>query len=100
MRTILLSLVVAAAALFATSCANELEEGIKGNANGVTFEISSPELASRAFGDGDSVAKLMYAVYEVDQNSGVYTKVDGVSCTDGVTFDGSKNTVANELLDG
>ncbi|MBO7197447.1 MAG: hypothetical protein J6V28_01450, partial [Tidjanibacter sp.] len=97
-KKILLSLVVAAAALFATSCANELDENIKGNGNGVTFEISTPELASRAFGDGESVAKLMYAVYEVGQNG--YTKVDGVSCTDGVTFDGSKTTVAIDLLDG
>ena len=64
MRKVLLSLVAIAAAVFATSCTNDLlDEGVKGG-NRVTFNISTPELATRAFGDGATATDLYYAVYE------------------------------------
>ena len=63
MKKILLSLVAIAAAVFATSCTNDLlDEGVKGNT--VALTISTPELATRAFGDGATATHLYYAIYE------------------------------------
>ena len=105
MKKILLSLVVAAAALFATSCANELDENIKGNGNGVTFEISTPELASRAdFGTGAEATKLLYAVY--DETAGVGEKyivsaLSRLTVNDALTIPaGGSTSFALDLLDG
>ena len=79
MRKVLLSLVAIAAAVFATSCTNDLlDEGVKGG-NRVTFNISTPELATRAFGDGTTATDLYYAVYEGD------TILNDISVTPGET---------------
>ena len=79
MRKLLVSLVAIGAALFATSCVNELEEGIQGNAGQVTFTVNAPELATRAYGDGTQATHLMYAVYDETAGGDV---VVGVSNTE------------------
>ena len=104
MKKILLSLVVAAAALFATSCANELDENIKGNGNGVTFEISTPELASRAaFGTGAEATKLLYAVYD-ETAGGTIVEALSAKALDSVNAinipAGGSTSFALDLLDG
>ena len=100
MKKILLSLVVAAAALFATSCANELEEGIKGNANGVTFEISTPELASRAFGEAKNATNLLWGVYEVNGTNLNYVENVSNTTLGSVELLDGKASVQIDLLDG
>ena len=107
MKKILLSLVVAAAALFATSCANELDENIKGNANGVTFEISTPELASRAdFGTGAEATKLLYAVYDEtagksDLDKYIVSALSRLDVNNALTIPaGGSTSFALDLLDG
>ena len=107
MKKILLSLVVAAAALFATSCANELDENIKGNGNGVTFEISTPELASRAdFGTGVEATKLLYAVYDEtagksDLDKYIVSALSRLTVNDALTIPaGGSTSFALDLLDG
>ncbi len=102
MKKILVSLVAIAAAVFATSCVNELEEGIKGKAGQVTFTVDAPELATRAFGEGAFAKHLMYAVYDVTAGGTVVE--NGVSLlTVGneteINAEG-KATVQLELLDG
>ncbi len=79
MRKLLVSLVAIGAALFATSCVNELEEGIQGNAGQVIFTVNAPELATRAYGDGTQATHLMYAVYDETAGGNV---VVGVSNTE------------------
>ena len=101
MKKFLLSLIAAAAALFATSCVNELEDGIKDNTgNGVTFEISASELASRAYGDGQTAAYLIYGVYEVKEGGVEFQ--NGLSNTtknDNLKFVDGNATVTINLLD-
>lgn len=65
MKKLFVSMFAVAAALFATSCTNEsLEQyDVVGDSN-VTFTVTSPELATRAYyGDGDEAQDLYYGVY-------------------------------------
>ena len=66
MKKLFISLVAIAAAVFATSCTNDIEGGIKFNGKTATvgFEVSTPELATRTFGDGQSATNLYYGVYD------------------------------------
>ncbi|MBQ2248147.1 MAG: hypothetical protein II323_05235 [Tidjanibacter sp.] len=66
MKKLFISLVAIAAAVFATSCTNDIESGIKFNGKTATvgFEVSTPELATRTFGDGKSATNLYYGVYD------------------------------------
>ena len=68
MKKLFISLVAIAAAVFATSCTNDIEGGIKFNGKTATvgFEVSTPELATRTFGDGKSATDLYYGVYDED----------------------------------
>lgn len=62
----------AAAALF-TSCSKD--DTIGGLSRGkVTFEVSAPELATRAQGDGTTATTLQYAVYDMVENTMVKTE--------------------------
>ncbi|MBO7198002.1 MAG: hypothetical protein J6V28_04320, partial [Tidjanibacter sp.] len=66
MKKLFISLVAIAATVFATSCTNDIEGGIKFNGKTATvgFEVSTPELATRTFGDGQSATNLYYGVYD------------------------------------
>ncbi|MBO7198103.1 MAG: hypothetical protein J6V28_04835 [Tidjanibacter sp.] len=101
MKKFLLSLVAAAAALFATSCVNELEDGIKDNTgNGVTFEISASELASRALGDAEQAVYLLYGVYEIDGSSVEFqNRLSNTTINDNLKFVDGNATVTINLLD-
>ena len=55
----------AVAMLFATSCQDDL--GINGgDASMVEFVVSTPEIATRAYSDGQTATELQYAVYKSD----------------------------------
>ncbi|MBQ2247632.1 MAG: hypothetical protein II323_02615 [Tidjanibacter sp.] len=101
MKKFLLSLIAAAAALFATSCVNELEDGIKDNTgNGVTFEISASELASRALGDAEQAVYLLYGVYEIDGSSVKFqNRLSNTTINDNLKFVDGNATVTINLLD-
>lgn len=62
-----------AAALVLASCSQEDLTGNSVNPDGtatVTISLSTPQIQTRAFGDGTTAQKLLYAVYEVmDDNS-------------------------------
>lgn len=66
MKKILFSL-VAVVALFATACQPETEEVAKEQAV-VTFVVETPEIATRAFGDGTSANDLYYGIYDNEGN--------------------------------
>ena len=102
MKKILVSLVAIGAALFATSCVNELEEGINGKAGQVTFTVDAPELATRAYGDGAFAKHLMYAVYDVTAGGTVVENGVSLLTVGNVTEINAegKATVQLELLDG
>ena len=71
MRKLLVSLVAFAAAVFATSCTNEvLPEAQLGEEAVVSFTVKAPQVASRVFGDGTSANDLYYAVYYHNQATG------------------------------
>lgn len=63
MKKILFS-IAAVAALFATSCQNDAEETAKTNESVVTFVVETPEISTRAFGDGTSATDLYYGIYD------------------------------------
>lgn len=56
---------MAATMVFATSCENELDLGTNaGETAQVTFSVGTPEIATRAFSDGQTATVLQYAVYD------------------------------------
>ena len=55
--------------MFATSCENELDPGTNVGENAqVTFSVGTPEIATRAYSDGQTATVLQYAVYDADGN--------------------------------
>ena len=51
--------------MFATSCENELDLGTNVGENAqVTFSVGTPEIATRAYSDGQTATVLQYAVYD------------------------------------
>lgn len=66
-------LLLGAAGLILASCANEdlVSNGLNpdGTAN-VTLTLSTPQIPSRAYSDGTTAQKLLYAVYEVKEDAG------------------------------
>ena len=66
MKKLLLG-VAAIVALFATSCQQESNLGVKaGKTSTVTFNLNSPEIASRLYSDGTTATALQYAVYNAE----------------------------------
>lgn len=60
---------MAATMVFATSCENELDLGTNaGETAQVTFSVGTPEIATRAFSDGQTATVLQYAVYDAAGN--------------------------------
>ena len=60
---------MAATMMFATSCENELDLGTNAGENAqVTFSVGTPEIATRAYSDGQTAAVLQYAVYDAEGN--------------------------------
>lgn len=55
---------IAAMAVLAGACAKENEQ-LAGPSN-VTFEVSTPEIATKAIGDGMTATKLYYQVFDTD----------------------------------
>ena len=76
MRKKLLIAMSAIAMLFATSCQDDL--GIDtGNEALVSFTVSTPDMATRAYSDGATATVLQYAVYDAAGNIlGDLTKTD------------------------
>lgn len=57
---------MAIAGLFATSCQKEISPVVnEGDLAMVSFEVSTPQIATRAYSDGTTANVLQYAVYEV-----------------------------------
>ena len=56
------------AMLLTTSCVNEIAPSKEIGDTPVTFQIGTPEIATRAYSDGTTATKLQYAVYDKDDN--------------------------------
>ena len=83
---------MAAIAAMLTSCSKD--DAFGGLSHGkVTFEVSTPELTTRAYGDGKTATKLYYAVYDVIEN-------DKVVKTGSETLVDLKATVSIDLVEG
>ena len=84
---------MAAMAALLTSCSKD--DAFGGLSHGkVTFEVSTPELATRANeGEGLQATKLLYAVYDVIEN-------DKCVKTGEETLDNLKATVTIDLVEG
>ena len=55
--------------MFAISCENELDLGTNVGENAqVTFSVGTPEIATRAYSDGQTATVLQYAVYDAAGN--------------------------------
>ena len=68
MKKLLLS-VAALSLLFATSCENDLDVNqAKGEVSTVSFNVGTPEIATRAYSDGTTATVLQYAVYDAQGN--------------------------------
>lgn len=94
---------MAAGMMFATSCQNDLELSDSGNMSTVSFKIGTPEIASRAYSDGNTATVLQYAVYDAAGNElGPLTVVDNPETTENeaVTMADRKATVNLQLVTG
>ena len=56
------------AMLLTTSCVNEIAPSKGIGDTPVTFQIGTPEIATRAYSDGKTATELQYAVYDEDGN--------------------------------
>ena len=93
----------AMAMLFATSCQDDLANSFVGEEATVEFNISSGDIATRAFSDGTTVDHLHYAIYEkhVDGNNVSYEITDLVKTgNDVVALTESKATINVALKTG
>ena len=66
-KNLLFTALAATTLLFATSCQQD-EVFVDGNEATVTFEVGTPEIATRAFSKGEKATKLQYAVYDAEFN--------------------------------
>lgn len=66
-KNLLKSITFAALALVAGACAKENEK-LEGPST-VTFEVSTPEIVTKAIGDGMTATKLYYQVFDADGNA-------------------------------
>ena len=71
-KNLFFSMFAAATLLFATSCQQD-EVFVDGNETVVTFEVGTPEIATRAFSQGEKATKLQWAVYD-ESNTPVVRK--------------------------
>lgn len=83
-------ILVAALAMLAAACAKENEQ-LAGPSN-VTFEISTPEIATKAIGDGMTAKKLYYQVFDAEGNV-----IDGLGVQNKDLVSG-KTTVSFQLI--
>lgn len=90
---------IAAMAVLAGACAKENEQ-LAGPSN-VTFEVSTPEIATKAIGDGMTATKLYYQVFDADgkviEGLGVQNK-DLVSGKTTVSFQLVKDQTYNFIF--
>ena len=66
-KNLIFSMFATATLLLATSCQQD-EVFVDGNEATVTFEVGTPEIATRAFSLGEKATKLQYAVYDAEFN--------------------------------
>lgn len=81
---------IAAMAVLAGACAKENEQ-LAGPSN-VTFEVSTPEIATKAIGDGMTATKLYYQVFDAEGNV-----IDGLGVQNKDLVAG-KTTVSFQLI--
>lgn len=95
-KNLLKSITFAALALVAGACAKENEK-LEGPST-VTFEVSTPEIVTKAIGDGMTATKLYYQVFDADgkviEGLGVQNK-DLVSGKTSVSFQLIKDQIYN-----
>lgn len=84
------SFALAAVAVIAGACAKESEQ-LAGPSN-VTFEVSTPEIATKAIGDGMTATKLYYQVFDADGNA-----IEGLGVQNKDLVSG-KTTVSYQLI--
>ena len=81
---------IAVAGLFAASCQKELPVVDEGDLAMVSLQVSTPEIATRAYSDGTTADVLQYAVYEVQGENDVilagYPKTTSINITTTVSL--------------
>ena len=88
------AVMVAIATLFATSCQKEMEfDANVSETSVVSFNLSTPEMVTRAYSDGLSATALQYAVYDANGN-----ELDQLTKTDGTI--NKSTTVTLQLTNG
>ena len=93
-----LSMLAMAAMLLSVSCSKDDVDAYK-NAT-VSFDITTSELVTRAYGDGTKALHLMYAVYDETAGSTVVTGVSKLEPGSETEFTNLKATVNLSLLSG
>lgn len=79
MKNKFLVAMIATVALSATSCQEKMDIGANANETSVVaFNLSTPEISTRAYGDGTTATVLQYAVYDADGN-----ELEGLTERDG-----------------
>ena len=79
MKNKFLVAMIATVALSATSCQEKMDIGANADETSVVaFNLSTPEISTRAYGDGTTATVLQYAVYDADGN-----ELEGLTERDG-----------------
>lgn len=93
---------MAAAALLATSCSDEMDNGLTtGNEGTVTFTAQLPsEIGTRAFADGKTAKHLQYAVYEMGKTTPLAVFENNATVGEAVMEDNLTKQVSLKLTTG
>ena len=79
MKNKFLVAMIATVALFATSCQEKIDLGADADETSVvSFSLTTPEISTRAYGDGTAATVLQYAVYDANGN-----ELEGLTERDG-----------------
>ena len=79
MKKILFGMLAAAAVLFTSCSQDDFQPALNGDEATVTINLTTPQIASRAYSDGTTATHLQYALYDV--SSGTAKRLDKYTVT-------------------
>lgn len=104
MKKYFLNFICIAAAILTASCTRVEAPDTLGAEADVTFKVTTPQLATRAIGDGTTATNLYYGVYSVStdaNNTTTYTRINEISKTSSAqTINNRTTTVSLKLVNG
>ena len=98
MKKLIFGIFAVTAMLFSSCSQDEFDMPAKGEMATVSFNLDTPTLGSRAYGDGLTATTLKYAVFDLKENTKAY--LGELSNTEGEKFEGKSTNVPFQLATG